>query len=387
MKKLIFIAMASISISSANTEIVNNDDSKVQAKAVMDGVYESFVKVIPYVYSDENSMEILKKDNAKKAELLKNLTDLSLFFKSAKHVEYFQRPGFRPSLDSMNSHLSDTINSINSNNFIFAQKRLNALTSLCVSCHSQLSSKGASNAFGDAINKSKRDDFESDYAYGNYLYLVRHFDESDKYLNMAIDRALKESRSHELYSSLRKVISIHTKISFDYKKANDFVTKYVADPKLPALAKSTLVAWQNGLKGWSTFNPAKVEPIEKFIKTYLAPLEEMKESTGQGDNDITLLVSSGVLSKYLNDHPKTKNAPQILYWLSVAEKRLSNTYFFTLSDLYLKDCVRLYSKNPFARKCYNLYESNIEYGYTGSGGTDVPPEEKHELARLREYLK
>lgn len=387
MKKFALLLIAVTNLSYASSTIVNNEDSKLQAKAVMGGVYEAFIKVAPYVYSDENSLESLKKDKAKKEELIKNLTDLSAFFNSARHVEYFQRPGFKPSLESMNSHLADTINSVNSNNFSFAQKRLSALTSLCISCHTQLSAQGSENAFGEAIKKSKRADFESDYAFGNYLFLIRHFEDSEKFLKLAIDKALVESRSYELYSSLRRVISIHTKIDFNYKKANEFVNKYVKDPKMPTLAKNTLQAWSKSLVPWKNFNPKKYGTIEEFIKIHLSPLEEIREQTGQGDNDITLLVASGILSKYLNDNPGTPSAPQILYWLSIAERRLSNTYFFTLSDLYLKDCVRLYSSSPFAKKCYNLYEENVQFGYTGSSGVDVPPEEKKELQRLRSYLK
>lgn len=145
-------------------------------------------------------------------------------------------------------------------------------------------------------------------------------------------------------------------------------------------------SWSKSLVPWKKFDSGKVNSIEEFIKTHLNPLEELKEQTG-GDNDITLLIASGVLSKYLNDHPQTPNAPLILYWLAVAERRLSTTYFFTLSDLYLKDCVRLYPKTAFAKKCYALYEENIQFGYSGSGGTDIPPDEKRELARMRALLK
>lgn len=386
MKLLLQILVLSFNTANANTDAVTNDDSKVQAKAIMSGVYESFIKVIPYVYSDENSIEVLKKDPAKKTELIKNLTDISEFFKSAKHVEYFQRPGFRPSLETMNSHLADTIMSVQNNNFAFAQKRLDALTSLCISCHSQLSAHGTANAFGDAVNKARREEFESDYAFGNYLYLIRRFDDSEKYLNLALEKALKESRSHELYSSLRRLISIHTKISFNYNKANDFVNKYKKDLRLPVLAKNTLESWSKSLVPWKNFDAGKVNSIEQFIKTYLSPLEEIKEQIGS-DNDITLLIASGVLSKYLNDHPQTPNAPLILYWLAIAERRLSSTYFFTLSDLYLKDCVRLYPKTALAKKCYALYEESVQFGYSGSGGTDIPPDEKRELARMRALLK
>ena len=389
MKFIIVMALiySNTAFSKTDNNVEKEEISKDQAKAVMGGIYSSFLKVIPYLYSDENSIIALKKDKAKKSELLKDLTDLSEFFQSAKHIEYLSRPGFKPSLESMNSHLSDTINSVKSDNFIFAQKRLGAMASLCISCHSQLSSTGAQNAFGEALSKTKREAFESDFAYGNYLYLIRQFDESEKYLNLSIERALSESRSHELYSSLRRVISIHTKISFNFLKANNFINKYKNDKRMPSLAKATVTAWGKSLEEWRDFNPSSVTSVDSFIKKYLSPLEDIKEIKGLGDNDMTLLISSGILSKYLNDNPSTEYAPQILYWLSVAEKRLSNTFFFTLSDLYLKNCIKLYSTSPYARKCYNLYEENLEFGFTGSAGKDLPSEEKVELARLRSLLK
>jgi len=384
-KMIVFMMILAGAVFAKSAEV--DDSSKVQAKALMDNVYESFLKVVTYVYSDEDSLELLKKDEKKKEELVKNLDDLALFFKNARHVEYFQRPGFRPSLESMNYHLYDTINSVKSNNLAFAQKRLSALTSLCISCHSQLSSKGSQNAFGQGIGKSGRSDFTSDYDYGNYLYLIRHFDESEKYLTMSIEKSIEDSKFNNLYSALRRIISMHTKITFDYKKAEDFINLYKDNKKMPTLGKELLASWGKSLLEWKNFNPSKMDSVDKFIKTHLSPLEQMKEQVGKGDNDITLLISSGVLSKYLNDHPKSKDAPQILYWLSVAEKRLSNTYFFTLSDLYLKDCIKMYNKSPYAKKCYALYEENIEFGYTGSSGTDIPAEERTELARLKSYLK
>lgn len=362
-------------------------DTKTEAKQIMDGVYESFVKVVPYVYSDEKKLEGLRTDADQKERLLKNLTDISEFFKSARHVEYFQRPGFRPSLETINHHMNDTINAVKGNNYIFAQKRLKALTALCISCHSQLSESAAENTFGNAIKKVKRENFDSDFAYGNYLFLVRRFSESEKYFDLTIEKSLKDQTEEELYPSLRRLISINTKIELNPKKANQFIDRYISNPKLPPLAKHTLVTWKKSLGKWKNFKTKKIKSIDGFIKTYLAPLEVEKGETAGGENDITLLIGSGVLSKYLNDSPKTKLAPEILYWLSIAERRLSNTYFFSLSDLYLKDCVKLYPKSKYARKCFNEYAENIEFGYSGSGGTDIPVEEKQELERLKGFLK
>lgn len=389
MKSIAFFMIFSMFSSNAfsSEKMSKEDEAKLEAKAVMGGIYETFVKIIPYVYSQDESLMNLNKDPVKKKELLKNLEDLSAFFKGARHVEYFQRPGFRPSLDTMNGYLNDTINSVQSNNYIFAQKRLSTLTSLCITCHSQLSNKGAENAFSAQINKTTREKFDNDFSYGNYLFLIRNFPEAEKYLRLAFENSLKGGSANQLYPSMRRLISIHTKITFDYVKAKELTTWLLSHSGIPKLAKDTILSWDKGLTKWKDFQLDKNTDVEKFINTHLAPLEEIKEITGDGDNDISLLVASGVLSKYLNDNPKSNITPKILYWLSVAERRLSNTYYFIMSDLYLKECVKKYPESPFAKKCYNLYESNIQESFMGSGGLDIPPDEKLELTKLRGLLK
>ncbi len=362
-------------------------ETKTEAKKIMDNVYNSFTKIIPYIYSDEKKLESLKNDQGSKADLIKNLTDISLFFKNARHVEYFQRPGFRPSLETINIHIDETLNSVKNNNYPFAQKRMKALTSLCISCHSQLSETAAENVFGNAIKKAKRENFESDFSYGNYLFLVRRFSESEKFFDASIKDALKTHNDNELYPSLRRILSIHTKIEFNPKSAEKFISQYLKDDNLPLLAQEQIKIWNKSLTKWKNFKPKKVKSISHFIQTYLAPLEENKNKMMSGENDVTLLVASGVLSKYLNDNPKSKIVPEILYWLSIAERRLSNSFFFSLSDLYLKDCIRLYPKSPYAKKCYQEYADNIEFGYSGSSGTDIPAEEKQELEALKSFLK
>ncbi len=374
---------------SGTSDKLSEEDSQAQAKAIMGNVYDSFLKVIPYVYSDKTDGDMLKKNPSKKAELIKDLSDISDFFQSAKHALFFKRPGFRPSLETINSHMKDTLSAVKSDNFIFAQKRLKAMTGLCISCHSQLPESVSKNAFGSSVKKATRETFESDYAFANYLFLVRRFDDAEKFFDLALDTVLKTGNDHIIFDSLRKVISIHTKIDFNFQKATAFIEKYSKDKRLPILAKNTLESWGTGLKSWEKFDSKNSAPVSKFIKSHLSLLElEQKNSGGpEALNDMTLLVSSGVLTKFLTENPKSPLVPEVLYWLSVSERRLSSTYFFSLSDLYLKDCVMLYPKSKFALKCYNLYAENIEFGFSGSLGTDIPEGEKKELKKLKDYIK
>ena len=130
-----------------------------------------------------------------------------------------------------------------------------------------------------------------------------------------------------------------------------------------------------------------MESLPKFIEKHLSPLDMKQEIAFTGEKDISLLISSGILLHHLVENPQTDLAPEILYWLSLVDHRMSQTYFFSLGDLYLKDCVKKYPKSPYARKCYQEYADSIEAGYSGSSGTDIPDEEKKELNKLKALIK
>ncbi len=364
-------------------------ESQEQAKAVMSKVYDAYMKIIPYAYSKENKLKDLK-SKKEKQELLNSLTDLSQFFKGAKHASFFQRPGFRPSLETINNHLDETIISVEADNFIFAQKRLNVIGALCVTCHTQLPESVSKKAFGKNVRVVDRAGFDSDFSYANYLYLIRNFDESKKYFNKAIEEALSKQNTNsnsEIVFSLRKMISIDTKIKFDYKKSMELIGKWGKDKRISKNDKKMLNRWESSLKNWKDFSPADVKSMPEFMAKHLSPLDLKKEIIFTGEEDITLLISSGVLLNFLVENPSTDLAPEILYWLSLAEHRMSQSYFFSLGDLYLKDCVRKYPSSPYAKKCYQEYADSIEAGYTGSSGTDIPVEEKRELIKLKSLLK
>lgn len=367
----------------------SGEPSEEQAKAVMGNIYDSYVKIIPYAYSTKDLSESLK-NKKDKEELINNLSDLSLFFKSAKHADFFQRPGFKPSLEAISNHLDETILSVEADSFIFAQKRLNVIGALCVTCHSQLPDSVSKNAFKENVKSEKRERFDSDFSYANYLYLVRRFDESKKYFHKVIDEALAKSQNisnREVVASLRKIISIDTKIKFNYEKASEAIAKWEKDPRFSLNDKKMINRWGASLKKWKGFTPSAIKAITGFIGINLSPLDMKKEIIFTGEEDITLLISSGVLLNFLVENPKSEHAPEILYWLSMAEYRMGNSYFFSLGDLYLKDCIRKYPASPYAKKCYQEYADSIEAGYSGSAGTDIPINEKKELIKLKSLLK
>jgi hypothetical protein len=397
---LSFILVFFLVFNLASAEEISKE--QMEAKAVMNQVYESFLKIVPFIYSDKLIFDHSKRSSSEE-ELIKDLTEISNAFKGAKHVNFLRSPGFKPSLDTINIHIQETIDSLHSKNKVFAHARLKAMTALCISCHSQLSTAVSRNAFIQAASNMERERFDSDFGYANYLYLVRRFPDSVKYFELTMKNSILKNQNTQassltddkvingdLYTSLRRVLSIYTKITPEPQKAIVFLKKYSNDKSISKMTRIDIGSWIQALEKWTHYDFNKMPSINDFIAKNLASLESSELSKAKihsGENDITLLISSGVLSKYLNDNPQTDVTPEILYWLAVAERRLSSTYFFSLSDIYLKECIVQFSSSPYAKKCYQEYEDNILFGYSGSAGTDIPVEEKRELDRLKKIIK
>lgn len=369
-------------------------ESERETKAVMNQVYESYINIVPFIYSNVD----LDKKNSE--VLLGHLNNISEAFKKAKHVDMLQIPGFKPSLDTINIHLKETIDSLNAKNTIFAKARLQAMTTLCMNCHGQIGESVAKNAFGDSLYKANRQGFASDFEYANYLFLVRRYTEAQTFYDRALSDALAKNQkgsegqilddkvvNGEIFSSLRRLLAINVKISFKPEKAIKILEKYQSNKSLSKLTRNDLDSWLVGLKSVKNLKLNKFTTAKSFIDTYLTKFENDKEALVTGKEDITLLMASGFLSKYLSEKKATDETPEILYWLSIAERRLSHSYFFSLSDLYLKECIAQYPASPWAKKCFAEYEEALTFGYTGSAGTEIPREEKRELDRLRSLLK
>lgn len=370
-------------------------------KQVMNEVFNSFVKLIPYMnnemkFQDPNSSGII----------ISNLTNISNAFKNSEHIKTFQTPGFQPSYDVVKDHLQHTIEAFNTNNKLFARTRLKATASLCISCHTQLS--GGKRGFITSVNAVGRGSFDNDFEYAEFLYITRNFNKSVRYYDRAIAKRVETNEElkkinkktggvdsegyldKSIGQSLKRILTTYTKVSFRPDKAISLLSKYENDPKISKMLRDDVKEWLKQLKVWKdskmVYSLNKESDLRAFINKYLSPLGEENQTVEDGSQDVTMLVASGFLTKFLGQRPKSDLVPEILYWLSIADRNLDFNFFFSLSDVYLKECITRYPKSSFATKCYKEYEQNVIFGYSGSGGTNVPEEEKKELKRLKEYL-
>ena len=85
--------------------------------------------------------------------------------------------------------------------------------------------------------------------------------------------------------------------------------------------------------------------------------------------------------------PTSSSIPEVLYWLAVVDREMTNSIFYSFADLYLKECMLKFPESGTAMKCYKEYESEMIFGYTGSAGTNIPREVLEDLKYLKTFVE
>ena len=60
-------------------------------------------------------------------------------------------------------------------------------------------------------------------------------------------------------------------------------------------------------------------------------------------------------------------------------------FYFSLTELYLKQCVLKYSKDPFEHRCFDEYQAYTEHTYTRAGRS-IPREIQQEINVMRKAI-
>lgn len=359
-------------------------------KEAMNEIFKAFVDLVPYAGNE------MKFKDPKSEEYIKDrLLKLKTAFQNAKHLKQISTPGFSPSYETISEHLDQTYEGFSTSQKSFARSRLKATAEMCISCHTQLSD-GKSHTFS-SLSKVTRESFENDYEYADYLFLIRNYTQAAQYYRQEIRSRIQKNKElrkiqntqkavfidFTIEKSLERLLTIYTKVFFKPEKALKEMMAQKSVAGMPASLVQKLEDWKEDLQKWSKEKVSELKTA-KDVEAFLAKYAE--EEINQISSHVDLLVISGFLYRHLNNYPSTKAEPQILLSLGAIDEVLNHSYFFSLSEVYLKRCIKKFPKSPFAKKCFNRYKDKIEFGYTGTAGTNIPPEEKAELARLKKIL-
>jgi len=283
-------------------------------------------------------------------------------------------------------HLDKTKQAIDTKKFDYARKRLYSLGAICTSCHTQ------DTKLRTLFSGADRANFADDLAFAEFNYLTRNYTEAEN----GYDRFLRSDQPKtelELIQPLQRIITLYTQILNRPGEGAQKLSQYAQLPTHTPRTREHLAGWIAGLKELEANGASKVthpsfSTLQNLVQKYIGPLgEPFPEIYLPPEQEVSRVWLRGLLYHYLNTHPNKTEIPKLLYWLAISDRSIGYNFYFSLADLYLKECVLNHASHPYAQRCFDEYNEFVNFTYSGSAGTFVPPEIEQELDVLEQALR
>ncbi len=348
----------------------------------MNQAFQSLMNLMPHIQQEADY-----KNNKYEKEIKENLKNLNTSFIQAKHDQLIKHDLFAPSYALISENLKETQSTFQKGKKDYSLWLAKETLSLCMDCHARLP-MGVTSSFqnGELTVDTKK--IRTPYDIGVAYMIVRRFVDAKENFNRSIQDSLIK-KDDKMLLPFQQILMIETKIKKDPESMISIIDDYISKNNLPFLIKNELEAWKKRLTLWkedkSLLNGLKNErDLKDFINRRLNPLKA-RDSFNDAYK-VDLLLASGLISNYFFENQSSPSAPELSFWLGWIEKRLKKEEFLSSGDLFLKQCIRKYARYPVARECLKEYQESVEFDFSGSSGTQIPPEVEKELKGFKFLL-
>jgi len=380
MKYVILLFFGFWSFNAGSAEPAQVSPQQPSPKGLMDEFLGEITALKDLMMSEEKFTD--KKNELEISRHLKRMSEVS---KKVAHNPAIDAPVFRPSAQVLQDHIGETERVFRSGNKSYARWMLNSTLSICMSCHTQVTT-GSRELWSTALV----DNYKSEFDQAEFLFTIRNFSKAhDLYKKTIVGYPKNKLPADKLETALEREVSYFARINRDATGGINTLTGYQKVKSLPPYLRADLKSWINQFKKWKAEDIFELkDPTEDQVKIFIQKHLEKPSHDQNADNPnvVNDLYASGILYEFLSRHPKTNLTPDILYWLAVCDRGVNNNFFFSLANMYLKDCITQYPKTQAARKCYKEYEESTIASYSGSGGTHLPDDAKEELSHLKSMI-
>lgn len=354
-----------------------------EVKPLMNQMFNDIFDLKPFIVSEEAFKD--PKNSEAITKSLKHMVEVS---KNINHEMKIQRTGFQVSAKILTQQLREAQVVFETGNKPYALWMLKSTLGVCMNCHTQLPS-----ASTHLTTLNKGHILSNPFEEAEFLFVIRNFDEAMKLYRQALSGYPKNMVSVE---SLEKIVYrqlfYYVRVKRDMSELVKVLETNLKSKDLP----KNLTAKLQGLKAAAIKMKSEPYPVysslqEKELRSYVesALKAELAGSFdfGSPQRELQYLKVSSVLFEYLDQNPGTHLKPDILYWLSLCEIRFSHQMLYSVPELYLKQCVLEFPKNPVAKKCLTEYQDLVTMAYSGSSGTHIPAEVAKEIKMMQELVK
>lgn len=348
--------------------------AQVSLNQIMTSIGKTMVEIYPLIVAKREltHKEIQSVENA--------LSRLSYLFATAKPFIDEKSDGYQISYEFVSEYLKVVKSVLMSDQIDYARSHLYALGEICTSCHTQDST------LRTLFSGTTREHFDDDYAYAEFNYMTRNYRDAVKYYEIFLASPARKTEL-EIIQPLQRIITIYTQVNNQPAEGIGHLRKFQNLKDHTSETKAQLESWIRGLEELNMISsqgnrPVRFDQLSHYVTEYLAQSEDkITETPSNVEQEVQRVWLRGQLYHYLNRNPDANEIPMLLYWLSVADRSIAYNFYFSMTDLYLKQCVLKYPKHPFAPRCFREYREYVNYIYTRNG-EPIPEGIQNELREL-----
>lgn len=371
----ILLALSSLSLTAPGATPAN--DEKGRTKVLMHTFLIELDKMAPYLNSDKAL------ESQKAREIVGS--SLKVMESKLRHppTALQDSPGFRISFGMFADHIEKTKQAFDRGELDHTRIRLNSTTALCAACHMQTPQMSRLSPFSTMEERFKSVNFDN----ANFLFVIRRFPEAlAMYDELARQYPKSSVSSDQLAELYRRKLTIFGRVTRDPNAAIKNLRADLKNKNLPIDVRSNINDWISSLEKWKgeKKDPSKMNTAD--LVTYAAkslPSNLNRKIAPSDPQLLNILRVSGLLYERLFSEPSSEKTQELLYYLALCERSLAPMYFYSVSEIYLKECIVRYPQRPFSQKCYDAYADGMRERYFGK----MPPEGvTQSLEALKKYL-
>lgn len=269
----------------------------------------------------------------------------------------------------------------------YSRELLRSIPGYCIACHTR---NNSGPDFASLPIEPTAKDLRS-IERGEFYAATRQYDRALKEFDAVISSEnIASTRPVEWSHAVKDALAIAVRVKQDPKLAKAIVERLIKSPAAPFFMKEDAVHWLESIEAWSK-EPSQTATNEEGLYSkavlLLGQAHELQKYPVDHSADVLYLRASAAVHDLLQLGPDSRHAGEGYLMAGICYEVLSSFHIGEIQDIYYEACVRTNPHTPLATACYHRYQESLYFGFTGSGGTFLPQDEKDKLRLLEELAK
>jgi hypothetical protein len=293
-------------------------------------------------------------------------------------------PGMRIMSVRFEEDVDRALENLQAGNRDYARNILKDTTAYCIQCHTATQNGPEFPHLDLKINMAELSPIER----AEFYAATRQFDSSlAEYEKILKSESIAKSNPFDWERATRSTLAIIVRVKNNPQAVGQMIKIVRSNKQAPRAAKAVVALWSKSVKQWKKEKRSAFKSLNDqlaFAEVLLGKAQRQQEFPLDHSQDVLFFRASSLLSDLLAKHSrKDELSAKALYLAGIAAQATRDMNFWTLHETYFERCIETLPWSEVAQQCYGKLDESITLGYSGSGGTRIPPEVKRHLDHFK----